>query len=103
MSCWRKFTENSWNVANLLNADSKAQNARRRKFADGIMEYYRYSGERFPSCIERHNRLLINTYLSEGNLKPIFKDKSIKKTLKKLGRKRYYKLKIKSIFERKRK
>lgn len=103
MSCWRKFTENSWNVTNLLNADSKAQNARRRKFADGIMEFYRYSGKRFPSCIGRHNRLLINTYLSEGNLKPIFKDKSIKKTLKKLGRKRYYKLKIKSIFERKRK
>lgn len=99
MSCWRKFTENSWNVTNLINADSKAQNERRRKFASGIMEYYQYSGERFPSCVERANRLMITTYLSEGNLKGIFENKSMRKTLKCQGRIRYYKLKFKSILK----
>lgn len=99
MSHWRKFTENSWNVTNLIKADSKKQNDRRRKFAQGIMEYYRYSGERFSSCIERANRLMITTYLSEGNLKGLFENKSMRKTLKRQGRIRYYKLKFKSILK----
>ena len=99
MSCWRKFTENSWNVANLVNSNSKQQNERRRKFAASIMEYYRYSGEKYKSCIERANRLLINTYLSEGSLKELFKNKSIRKTLKRQGLIRYYKLKIKSLLK----
>lgn len=98
MSCWRKFTENSWNVTNHINADSKAQNERRRKFARGLLEYYHYSGERFPSCLERRNRFLIQSFLSEGRLKPIFKDRSVRITLKKQDYKRYLKLRIKSIF-----
>ncbi len=100
MSCWRKFTENSWNVTNVVNADSKKQNERRRKFAESIVEYYRYSGEKYNSCIERANRLLITTYLSEGKLRELFKKKSIKKTLRKQGLIRYYKLLIKSKFEK---
>ena len=99
MSCWRKFTENSWNETNLVKADSKKQNERRRKFADSIMEFYRFSGEKYESCIERANRLLITTYLSEGNLKLLFKDKRIRKTLKKQGKIRYYKLRIKALFK----
>ena len=98
MSCWRKFTENSWNVTNLINADSKAQNERRRKFAQGIMEYYHYSGERFQSCIERANRIMITTYLSEGNLKELFKTKELRKELRKQGLLRYYKIKMKAAF-----
>lgn len=99
MSCWRKFTENSWNVTNIINADSKAQNDRRRKFARGIMEYYHYSGERFPSCIERANRLMIATCFSEGNLNGLFDNKSIRKTLKHQGLIRYYKLRIKMFLK----
>lgn len=100
MSCWRKFTENSWNETNLIKSTSKERNARRRKFAESIMEFYEYSGKRFYSCVERHNRLMITTYLSEEDYKSLFKNKSIRKTLKKQGFKRYIKLKIKSIFKR---
>lgn len=101
MSCWRKFTENSWNETNLVKADSKKQNERRRKFSDSIREFYRFSGEKYDSCIERSNRLLITTYFSEGNLKGLFKDKGIRKTLKRQGKIRYYKLRIKALLKQK--
>lgn len=100
MSCWRKFTANSWNETNLVKSTSEERNARRKKFAESIMEFYKFSDERFSSCIERRNRLLITTYLSENNLKALFKEKSIKKTLRKQGIIRYYKLKIKSFLKR---
>ena len=97
MSCWRKFTDNSWNITNLINSSSKERNERRRKFANSIMEFYEYSNRKFPSCIERHNRLMITTYLSEGNIKALFESKSMKKTLKKQGLIRYMKLRVKSL------
>lgn len=98
MSCWRKFTENSWNETNLIKSTSKERNARRRKFAESIMQFYEYSGRRFESCIERYNRLMITTYLSENNLKALFSSKALKKTLRKQGLVRYCKLRIKSMF-----
>lgn len=100
MSCWRKFTENSWNVTNLVKADSNKQNERRRKFANSIMEFYRFSGKKYASCLERANRLLITCYISEGNLKAIFADKSTKKTLWKQGKYRYLKIKLKSLLRK---
>lgn len=99
MSCWRKFTENSWNETNLIKSTSAERNIRRKKFAQGLMEYYHFTKEKYPSCLERRNRFLIQSYLSEGKLKEIFKDKLVCKTLKKQGLKRYFKLKIKSIFQ----
>lgn len=99
MSCWRQFTENSWNV-NLLHSTSKEQNERRRKLASGIMSFYDYSGKRFHSCIDRANRFMIVTYISENNLKQIFKEKSMRKTLKKQGIINYYKLRIKAFLQK---
>ena len=96
MSCWRQFTENSWNT-HLLNSSSKEQNDRRRRLAEGIMKFYEYSGKRFPSCRERANYFMIVTYLSENKISQIFKDKSMRKTLKKQGLIRYFKLRIKSL------
>ncbi len=99
MSCWRQFTENSWN-ANLLRSSSKEQNERRRRLATGIMEFFEYSGKRFYSCIERSNRFMIITHISENNLKQLFKEKTMRKTLKKQGIIKYYKLYIKACLQR---
>ncbi len=99
MSCWRQFTENSWNT-NLLHSSSKEQNERRRRLASGIMNFYEYSGKRFHSCIERANRFMIITHISENNLKKLFKEKSMRKTLKKQGLINYYKLRIKACLQK---
>lgn len=99
MSCWRQFTENSWNT-NLLHSTSKEQNQRRRRLSRGIMEFYKYSGERFPSCIERSNRFMIVTHLSENNIDMIFANKSMRKTFRNENFSRYLKLRIRSFIKK---
>lgn len=99
MSCWRQFTENSWNT-HLSKSTSEEQNERRRNLASGIMNFYEYSGKRFPSCIDRANRFLVITYCSEKKFYLIFKDKNLRKALKKQGLIKYYKLRLKTLLHK---